>query len=501
MLVDMRARVRPSCLVAVALVAACTSNPPPDVADAMLDGVVSDVASDAFDAVAPGDVADVPADVADAADIALDGCVTCTLPDATATCVAGRCVVAMCMAGFDDCDSVDANGCEANLQTDAINCGVCGTRCSSGLACVAGACGTIVQIRADGDHTCARTNAGRVYCWGDNADGQCGPPAVGHVDRAQEVTGVGVATQVATGARHTCVLHADGTVACWGANADGQLGDGTLVLRAAPASVVGLGGGGAMDAVEISAGDDHTCARRRDGSVICWGANRNGQLGDGSTTAHASAASSLAVTGLSDAVQISCGAGFTCARRASGVVSCWGNGTDGHLGDGAMVDRMAPTAVMNIVDAAEVTARGTHACARRTAGGVFCWGRGTLGELGDGRSMTSAVPVQVTGLPADTTEVSVNGTHSCARARTGAVYCWGNNASGECGRPTALATLPAAASAIGVSHALEITLGASHSCARTREGAVVCWGSNRLGSLGDGTVVSRERAAAVMGLP
>ena len=81
------------------------------------------------------------------------------------------------------------------------------------------------------------------------------------------------------GAHHTCAVKADGSVRCWRANGNGQLGDATLTDRTAPVAVPGI-----KDAVEIAAGDTHTCARRVTGGVICWGANADGQLGDGTVT-------------------------------------------------------------------------------------------------------------------------------------------------------------------------------------------------------------------------
>ncbi len=76
------------------------------------------------------------------------------------------------------------------------------------------------------------------------------------------------------------------------------------------------------DVVEIAAGYGHTCARRSSGSVVCWGANGEGQLGDGSNRTNRLAP--VAVSGLTDAVEIAAGWGHTCARGSSGTVACWG---------------------------------------------------------------------------------------------------------------------------------------------------------------------------------
>jgi alpha-tubulin suppressor-like RCC1 family protein len=90
------------------------------------------------------------------------------------------------------------------------------------------------------------------------------------------VDGVANARGVAAGGAHTCAITAERTVVCWGANDDGQLGDGGTQASAAPVAVAGL-----TDAARLRAGAAHTCAQRMDGTVWCWGANFAGQLGDG----------------------------------------------------------------------------------------------------------------------------------------------------------------------------------------------------------------------------
>ena len=81
------------------------------------------------------------------------------------------------------------------------------------------------------------------------------------------------------------------------------------------------------------------------GAVVCWGANRAGALGDGSATARPSP---VAVLGLTDAVGLSLGEAFTCARRASGAVVCWGDNELGQLGDGSRNARAAPSLALAV---------------------------------------------------------------------------------------------------------------------------------------------------------
>lgn len=142
---------------------------------------------------------------------------------------------------------------------------------------------TSAQLDAVWLHACARLQSGEVACWGRNHLGQLG---LGAADAAAHPTPAIVpnlpakVVDLAAGAKHTCALLETGRVRCWGANEAGQLGRGFIDpdVHATAEDVLGI------DQVsEIDSGDDHTCARRTDGSVWCWGYNEWGQLGDGTT--------------------------------------------------------------------------------------------------------------------------------------------------------------------------------------------------------------------------
>ena len=95
------------------------------------------------------------------------------------------------------------------------------------------------------------------------------------------VRGLVAVDQVALGRAHACAL-ARGRVFCWGENADGQLGAPGSTPGTEPTTVAGLEG-----VVEIAAGGGHSCARLRDGTVACWGRSVEGQLGGATTEARA----------------------------------------------------------------------------------------------------------------------------------------------------------------------------------------------------------------------
>lgn len=199
----------------------------------------------------------------------------------------------------------------------------------------------ITSISAGRAHTCALTFMGGVRCWGENKFGQLGDGG----NLAREVPGVvaGFAKSyvaLSAGGDHTCALTFLGRAKCWGNNRLGQLGDGTNAERYAPTKVSGLKKGAAA----VSAGGGHTCVLTVDGGVKCWGDNRFGQLGDGSNV---SRNKPVDVAGLgAGAESVSAGKSHTCALLTDGSVQCWGANGEGQLGDGTRDSRNVPVKVL-----------------------------------------------------------------------------------------------------------------------------------------------------------
>lgn len=300
-----------------------------------------------------------------------------------------------------------------------------------------------VEICAGSQHSCARREGGTVACWGLNY-GRLGDGT--HAGRHQPVAMEGVtdAAGLACGMDHSCVLRRGGTVACTGFNYAGQLGDGTTAPQTRPVQVAGL-----TQVVQVAAGTIHTCAVQSSGRALCWGFAGEGRLGDGapiSNPPHTSGPSDfrprspvpVVVTSIEDAAEVAAGAQHSCLRRRGGTVVCWGFGVifgqDGPLG--GVESRSSPVIVDAIEDAAQIGAGFAHSCALLRSGRVRCWGLTGLGRLG-APSDTGHASVEVVGLN-DAVEIAVGAGHSCARRLSSEVVCWGINRYGQLGDGTPL---------------------------------------------------------------
>jgi alpha-tubulin suppressor-like RCC1 family protein len=278
-----------------------------------------------------------------------------------------------------------------------------------------------VAISAGAWHTCALMTTGGVKCWGDNAQGQLGDGTTHKRLLPVDVSGLtsGV-TAISAGGLHTCALTNAGGVRCWGDNFGGQLGDGTTTDRDGPVDVSGLTSGVAA----ISAGYYHTCALMDTGGVKCWGYNGSGQLGDGTRTDRDAP---VDVSGLTSGVTaISAGGFHTCALMDTGGVECWGDNRSGQLGDGTTHGRRLPVDVSGLASGvAGVSGGGWHTCALTDSGGAECWGFNSDGELGDGTGTEQVTPVEVSGLASGVAAISAGYNHTCALTTAGGAKCWG----------------------------------------------------------------------------
>jgi alpha-tubulin suppressor-like RCC1 family protein len=180
-------------------------------------------------------------------------------------------------------------------------------------------------------------------------------------------------------------------IKCWGRGSSGQLGDNKYTNEKVPTMVVGL----LANPLQVSAGGYHTCALINSGGGVieCWGLGSSGQLGTGSSARHRLP---VLVANVANAVQVSAGLDHTCAMIATRVLRCWGLGTSGQLGDDAYASSDTEVQVRGVSNALQVSAGGYQTCARTTTkNSMLCWGKGSSGQLGDNAYANHDVPVVV----------------------------------------------------------------------------------------------------------
>ncbi|MGW7671901.1 RCC1 domain-containing protein [Streptomyces sp. NPDC054775] len=327
------------------------------------------------------------------------------------------------------------------------------------------------------------------------------------------------------------------TTLAWGDNGSGQLGDGTTINRSTPVSVCAPGRTAPCtrfltDVVGIAAGTTNSLALRKDGTVLAWGDNGSGQLGDG-TTVNRRTPVRVCAPGqiapctrfLTDVVDIAAGTSHSLALRKDGTVLAWGNNGGGQLGDGTSANRTTPVRVCAPGQTAPCTrflthvhtiaAGRTHSLALGKDGTAFAWGENGFGELGDGTNTNRRAPVRVCapGQTAPCTQflthvhtIGAGRTHSLALRDGGAALAWGNNGAGQLGDGTTVnRRTPVPVCAPGqtapctqsLTHVRTITAGGRHSLALGKDGTAFAWGENGFGELGDGTTTNRSTPVRV----
>ena len=262
---------------------------------------------------------------------------------------------------------------------------------------------------------------------------------------------------------------------------------------------------GALGAGSISAGGAHSLAALPDGQVWGWGNGGSGEVGTGAMNEYVyQPVSAIGLTGI---VQVAAGNRFTLALRKDGQVYGFGYGADGQLGLGTSNTRYTP-ALLSLTGITAIAAGGRHALALKTDGTVWAWGFNENGQLGYGPTPpvvnsreNSPVPVQ--GLAGKTiVAIAAGEQHSVALDSEGRVWAWGYNTNYQVGDGTNThRTRPVLVDGLWSITKIGSGAGSHHTLAvRSGDGAVFAWGSNGLGTLGDGTQSIRTTPVKVIGL-
>lgn len=310
--------------------------------------------------------------------------------------------------------------------------------------------GPFVDIDMSNTTVCAREKSGQIWCWGANTYGQMGAGTtsageVAPVAANQASMGLGV-TEMSVGQTHTCAISAAAEAWCWGAGNAGRLGTGKKAQELTPAKVVQTTGMTAPIA-RISAGTTSSCAVDVEGVAWCWGRGDNGRLGDGRIVS-VLVPVRVDATEMGPVQDISMGNSHACAVSQAREVWCWGDVSNMLLGAAYEGDQLRPIRVsapgMGLMD--RVVTSQIYTCAYRIGreqdpGAAWCWGQQTNGRLGNGSTVAGFVgPHAVQQSPAEGPLLGVDagvaaGSGSCAWTATRKAHCWGRAAYGRLGDP------------------------------------------------------------------
>jgi alpha-tubulin suppressor-like RCC1 family protein len=240
------------------------------------------------------------------------------------------------------------------------------------------------------------------------------------------------------------------------------------------------------DVADIAAGHYHSVAVKSDGTVWAWGSNENGQLGTGDGE---DSFVPRQVESLSNIVAVAAGARHSLALDEEGNVWSWGSNSS------------TPVQIGEVSDVIAIDAGWAHSIALLYDGTLWAWGKNGYGQLGDGNEGDSEVPVKVTGLT-DVVSIAAGSEHNVALVSDGTVWTWGRNSAGQLGTgDTDWASNSIPEMVEGLSNIAAVAAGWGHTAVLTEEGAVLMWGNNESGQLGDGTSTDNYTPAQVSGLP
>lgn len=285
----------------------------------------------------------------------------------------------------------------------------------------------LTQINSGIGETCGVTQGGDAVCWGGWP-----PEGIPEGQLPTHLAGTPRLTTISVGFMSFCGLDSTGSPYCGGKNSSGQLGLGYAnsylggnTVKAAGRPPLSL----------ITTGADYTCGIATDATAYCWGSNSYGQLGTSTALSERCEAFVRSGPCSSTPIQVSprlhfrdLAAGYqhTCGVLTDASIVCWGDNSDGQLGNGSHQSSATPVRVVSNAHFSSVTVGGTHTCAVTTDGHAYCWGSNKLGELGVGKGDGDrAVPTPIDGSARFRSLSATGDSDTCGLTLAGAILCWG----------------------------------------------------------------------------
>jgi alpha-tubulin suppressor-like RCC1 family protein len=338
-------------------------------------------------------------------------------------------------------------------------------------------------VSVGGRHVCAIDGDAVMWCWGDGSSGQLGTGISTQQLVPTRVSSTAAWTAVTTGDSFTCGLDSNSIAWCWGQGGYGQIGNGQWGTEYLPSQVDD------ETWTAIAAGSNHVCAIRTDGHLRCWGDNAAGELGNGESY---STFSPIELDDDTDGwIAVTAGAAYSCATRNDGHLLCWGDNSNGELGNTAISRFDSSPTVVNhgAVTWTQISAGRDHTCGIGADHNLWCFG---LAELGAGTDVHE--PTQLEG---KWNAVSAGQSSTCAIDSSGALACWGENGNGQLGDSTT--TRRTSPKTIAGPSWASVSVGVQSACAIDHAGTMYCWGTSTAG-LGDGSI-GRLTPTAIPGGP
>ena len=262
----------------------------------------------------------------------------------------------------------------------------------------------IVAIDSGNAHNIALESNGTVWTWGKNDAGQLGNGSSGsNLSSPYHITNFDDVIAIAAGGNHSLALKSDGTVWAWGDNSRAQLGDNTISNQSTPVQVLNNSATGYIeDIIAIDAGSTSSIALKNDGSVWAWGENSHGQAGQGSTSPTylytPTKVKGIDGSGYLDNIEaIAAGETHNIALASDGSVVTWGSNSYGQLGDVTNFNHYHPFLLMSFTDVQSIATGASHNIVIKKDSSVWSWGKGTNGQLGENQNFNRDYPVQVFG--------------------------------------------------------------------------------------------------------
>ncbi|HEU4838392.1 MAG TPA: LamG-like jellyroll fold domain-containing protein, partial [Micavibrio sp.] len=330
-------------------------------------------------------------------------------------------------------------------------------------------------------HACQIRADGTIWCWGTENNGELGNGGAATDSTATpvRVTDPGPWYQVSAGREHTCGIKTDGSAWCWGNDANGELGNaGTAGDQVSPSPVTNVD---TVQWTQISAGSgSHTCGIKADGSAWCWGSDMNGKLGNG---AGGNATQPSAITSSLPWTMISAGQGSSCGIKSDSTLWCWGDASNGKLGNGTTTPHLQSPAQIGTDKWSYVMTSSETSCGIKTDGSLWCWGFDGNGILGNGATLTASQTVpNLVAEPGPWRSVNTGSWATCATKTDGSGWCWGINQNMLGYGVLPGADIPYPRQVVGTDWAMIGGGGASLRCGIKNDGSIWCWGNGAFGT-------------------